>query len=221
MTNNLKDGYFIIGTDTDIGKTYISALLFKSLLPENIGYYKPIQTGCEVEDNFIPLDPKFLCDFCEIDLKDDMTTYLFKNPLSPHLASEMEKILINPQNIIDHWNNMKKNYSTTIVEAAGGIFVPIIREKYHMFDLIKDLNIPVILVCSLKIGTINHTMLTIEFLKSKNIKIQGLIFNNYSDTFYKNDNVKTILDLSKIKNYLKIYDDQKIISDIEIKKFLK
>lgn len=221
MINKMNIGYFIIGTDTDIGKTYVSSLIFKSLKNYNIGYYKPFQTGCYLEnENLVPLDPKFLCDFSGVALKDEMTTYLFKTPVSPHLASELENIPIIMENIFKQWNTLSSKYQTTFIEAAGGIYVPIIRNQYFMFDFIKDLNLPAILVCSTKVGAINHTMLTINFLKKKNIPIQGIIFNNYTGEFYEDDNIKVVLETSKIKNHIVIKNGDKIISQEKLISFL-
>lgn len=223
MINKLKTGYFIIGTDTDIGKTYVSSLIFKSLQPENIGYFKPFQTGCHYDNNnnLVPLDPKFLCDFSNIELKEDMVTYLFKTPVSPHLASELENIPIQMETIFNQWKTLKSRYHTTFIEAAGGIYVPIIRGHYFMFNFIKDLNLPVILVCSTKVGAINHTMLTISFLKEKNIPIQGIVFNNYTGEFYENDNIDVVLKISGIKNYLIVKNGDKIIPKETLTAFLE
>ena len=222
MITKLNIGYFIIGTDTDIGKTYVSSLIYKSLSSYNVGYYKPFQTGCYLENkNLVPLDPKFLCDFNKIQLKDEMITYLFETPVSPHLAAELENIPISIEKILNQWEELKSNYKTTFIEAAGGIYVPIIRNSYFMFDLIKDLSLPVILVCSTKVGAINHTMLTISFLKEKGIPIQGLIFNKYSGEFYEDDNIKVILEASKIKNHIIIKKDDTIISCNSLLSFLE
>lgn len=220
-TNNLEKGYFILGTDTDIGKTYISSLLFKSLLPENVGYYKPFQTGCpKIDGDFLPLDADFLCKFSNFNLRKDMSTYLFSVPVSPHLAAELDNVEIDISKVINHFEILKKNYKTLIVEGAGGTYVPIIRNSYYMFDLIKDLDLPVILVCSSKVGCINHTLLTINFLKSKNIKIHGIIFNKFTNEFYEKDNINIVLNESNIKNHLIIKENQDIIKKDELLKFL-
>lgn len=223
MKNSLSKGYFIVGTDTDIGKTYVSSVLYKSIakFEKNIFYYKPLQTGCYKKDGeFVPLDPKFLCDFNNIELKKEMTTYLFENPLSPHLAMEIEGREIEIEKIIKQLEELKERYETGLIETAGGIYVPIIREKFNMYDLIKLTDLPVILVTSTKVGTINHTMLTVDFLRNKGIKIQGIIFNNFTNEFYEEDNIKTISEMSRIENYLILEKDEKEIEQKKLLKFL-
>lgn len=221
ITNNFEKGYFILGTDTDIGKTYISSLLFKSLLPESVGYYKPLQTGCpKIKNKLVPLDASFLCKFSDIKLKEEMSSYLFNTPVSPHLAAELDNVTIDISNVKKHFEILKSLYEILIVEGAGGLYVPIIRNEYYMFNLIKDLNLPVILVCSSKVGCINHTLLTIEFLKTKNIKIHGIIFNKFTNEFYENDNIDIVLKESNMDNYLVIKENQNIIPKIELYNFL-
>ena len=94
-----------------------------------------------------------------------------------------------------------------------------IRDKFYIYDLIKLFNLPVVLVCGTKVGAINHTMLTLNALNNMGIKLHGLIFNNYKGQFFEDDNIKVILELSKIKNYMIIKNGQKEISDKEIEKF--
>ena len=80
-------------------------------------------------------------------------------------------------------------------------------------------NLPVVLVCGTRVGSINHTMLTLNALNTMGIKLEGLVFNNYKGQFFEDDNIKVILELSKVKNYLIIKNGQKEISDEEIKTF--
>ena len=79
-------------------------------------------------------------------------------------------------------------------------------------------NLPVVLVCGTRVGAINHTMLTLNALKTMGIKLQGLVFNNYKGQFFEDDNIKVILELSQIKNYIIIKNNQQEISDKEIEK---
>lgn len=157
---------FITGTDTNVGKTVISAWLSYHL---GYAYWKPIQTGSieTTDTNFVS----------KLGLKNEIYSekYLFNDPVSPHLASEREYRPIVIDNII-----MPDN-PDMIIEGAGGVFVPICK-KYFMLDLIKKLNIPVIIVARAGLGTINHSLLTIEALKNKQIPILGLILNEESKT---------------------------------------
>ena len=192
--------FFVIGTDTDVGKTYVSTLLYKALKKHNFQYYKPIQSGCFLKDGKLTApDVDFLTKFIDVDYDDSMVTYTLKEEVSPHLASEMEGTIIEIENVKKHFEDLKKKYSNILVEGAGGLYVPLIRDKFYIYDLIKLFNLSVVLVC----GT----------------KVHGLIFNNYKGQFFEDDNIKVILELSKIENYLIIKNEQKEISDKEIEKF--
>lgn len=221
-----KQDFFIIGTDTDVGKTYVSSLLYNRLLEQNYFYFKPVQSGCYQDKKFSTLiapDVKSICDFSSLEYDKDMVCYTLKEEVSPHLAAEKENIEINFEKIINHYKKLKDKYSNLIVEGAGGLHVPLLRskeKKLYIFDLIKRLNLPVILVCSTRVGSINHSILTINSLKSMGIKIQGLVFNNYKSNFYENDNIKIILEDSEIKNYIIIKNGQKKLEDEDLEKLL-
>jgi|GEM_PF-124162 len=212
--------FFVIGTDTDVGKTYVSTLLYKALKKHNFQYYKPIQSGCFSKDGKLTApDVDFLTKFIGVDYDDSMVTYTLKEEVSPHLASEMEGTTIEIENVKKHFEDLKKKYSNILVEGAGGLYVPLIRDKFYIYDLIKLFNLSVVLVCGTKVGSINHTMLTLNALNTMGIKLHGLVFNNYKGQFFEDDNIKVILELSKIENYLIIKNGQKEISNEEIEKF--
>ncbi|EER20796.1 MULTISPECIES: dethiobiotin synthase [spotted fever group] len=149
---------FITGTDTNIGKTFISSWL---CLHTGYEYFKPIQTGC-----YEGTDSNTISRFT--DSKIHKETYLYQEPLSPHLAAMFENKEIDISKI-----QLPKT-KNLIIEGAGGLLVPINR-NYLMIDLIKLLSIPVILVASSELGTINHTLLSLEALKSRNIEILGCV----------------------------------------------
>ncbi|MDU1911854.1 dethiobiotin synthase [Fusobacterium sp.] len=223
---NLNKGYFIIGTDTRIGKTYVSALLYQGIKKRNGGYYKPIQSGAfEMLGKLVSPDVEFLCEYNKIPYDIDMTTYLLRAEVSPHLAAEIDKTEVKPEKIKKHWEKLTEKYDTLIVEGAGGLFVPIIREKYYMYDLIKMLDIPVIVVTGNKVGSINHTMLTVNALENMGIKIQGFIFNSierlYERTGHEEDNRNVIMQMSGIENHLLLKHNQDIIDQIDLFKFLE
>lgn len=222
----LSKGYFVIGTDTGIGKTYVSTLLFKGVSKIGGTYYKPVQSGAfEMFGKLVSPDVEFMCEFNKIPYNSEMTTYLLKPEVSPHLAAEIDEVEIDPEKIKSDWLELKERYSTIIVEGAGGLYVPIIRNRFYMYDLIKLLETPVILVSSNRVGTINHTMMTINCLKNMGIKVQGIIFNkiekNFDRTGYENDNIKVIQDMSGIKNMMMLDFEQESFDQEELIRFLE
>jgi dethiobiotin synthetase len=151
---------FISGTDTNVGKTLISSWI---ALHTGFSYFKPIQTGViEGTDTEVVQGLSLVTTYPE--------TYRYQAPLSPHLAAARENELIQ----IDKIQLPQKE--SLIVEGAGGLLVPI-NDRYLMIDLIKRLNIPVILVARTSLGTINHTLLSLEILRSRQIPILGVIMN--------------------------------------------
>lgn len=221
----LSKGFFVIGTDTGIGKTYVSSLLYKGLKDIEGGYYKPVQSGCIKKDGkLVAPDVEFVCSVAGIDYDDKMVTYTLEAEVSPHLASELENIEIDIKKILKEWKELKERYRYMVVEGAGGLYVPLVRDKFYIYDLIKKLNLPVILVCSSRVGAINHSMLTIEKLNKLGIEIQGLVFNNVTDNFerdyFEKDNIDMVLKLSGMKNCLLVKKEQKYIEKDELLKFL-
>lgn len=191
----MGNGIFIIGTDTDVGKTFtLGAMTYalknkgKKVIP-----YKPVQSGGLGDTKYI----KEICDL-ENDFN-ELNTYTLKEAVSPHLASTLENIEISKENIINHYKKLINNYDYVLVEGAGGIVVPLLDNKYFIYDLIKELNLDVVIVARAGVGTINHTVLTNEFLKLHNIKAKGVIINGYNGNFYEDDNIKLIKDLTNLE----------------------
>lgn len=158
---------FITGIGTDVGKTVISAILTEYLQAD---YWKPIQSGDL--HNSDSMKVKAL-------ISNSMSffhpeRYRLNNPLSPHASAEIDGVRIS----LDDFE-LPQTDNHLIVEGAGGLFVPI-NERDTVIDLIERLNIPVVLVSRNYLGSINHTMLSIEALRARNIEIQGIIFNGMS-----------------------------------------
>ena len=158
--------FFITGTNTNIGKTIVSSLFCKAL---NADYYKPIQSGSITGDD----DCRAVQNFTNFsDEKIHRPIYELKEPLSPHEAAKLEGITIDIDKLIipnTRGNNL-------IIEGAGGVLVPI-NNKFLMIDLIKKMSVPVIIVASSGLGTINHTLLTIESIRKRKIEIYGVVLN--------------------------------------------
>ncbi len=187
-------GLFIAGTGTGVGKTYASAFLL-SIIKSSKGkilYYKPIQCGK-------PADTAFVKKMAEH--KDVACSYSLKTPSSPHFAFGKEKIKFNKRTIQTFLTAAKKRYDFIFVEGAGGVRVPI-TQNFDMADLAKLSGFPVLLVAQPGLGTINHALLSIDYLKSKNVEICGFIFSWAEGVDFNGeivlDNAKTISKISKV-----------------------
>ena len=176
---------FITGTDTDVGKTVVSAMLLRSFSHHvPVAYWKPVATGLQIER-----DTDTIIKLCGKDLLICQESYRFKQPLSPHLAAPLSGKKIHEKKILNDFNVLTKKYSnhTFVIEGAGGLFVPL-NSHYFMIDLLKDLNIPCLLVTRSSLGTINHTVLSIEALRARKIPLLGVIVNGVQNR----DNVRAI-----------------------------
>jgi len=171
----LDKAIFITATDTGVGKTTISKALAKLLKDKGykVAYFKPIETGIEKEEN------TDYYSLLEITKQQDLAVlYKFKNPVAPYTATLLEGIDIDIDLIKKHLENLKNKYDFVIVEGAGGVAVPI-KIDYTYLDFIKETKIPVLVVSRSKLGTINHTYLTVKALKDINADIKGIIINEY------------------------------------------
>lgn len=154
---------FITGIGTDVGKTIASAIITESLQAD---YWKPIQAG-DVDNSDSHKIKSYLSNS---DTKIHPNSYLLKTPASPHLAASLDGICIDLKKIIE-----PKTKNSLVIEGAGGVFVPI-NETETIADLIKE-DYKVIVVSRHYLGSINHTLLTIEALQNRKINIAGIIFN--------------------------------------------
>ncbi|MFN8369293.1 MAG: dethiobiotin synthase [Bacteriovoracaceae bacterium] len=161
--------YFVTGTDTNVGKTIVSAILCTKL---NYSYWKPIQSGLSEGT-----DTKLVETIIGKE-KIIPELYRLQKPAAPLIAAQAENIKIDFQKIITNYQNIK---DPVIVEGAGGLMVPITQNRL-IIDLIKSLKLSTILVARTTLGTINHTLLSIEALKKQGITIAGIIFNKTSET---------------------------------------
>ncbi len=185
--------FFITGIGTAIGKTLVSAIFTEALKAD---YWKPVQAGnLEFTDT----------DFVKSHITNGISkfhneTYKFKTPASPRYAAEIDNITIHPENF-----KIPQTSNHLIIEGAGGLMVPM-TENFLMIDLIKKLNAEVILVSQHYLGSINHTLLSIEALKNRQIPIKGIVFNG--DTNIASE--KYILDYTGIPCLMKIMQEEKI-----------
>ncbi len=170
------------GTDTDIGKTYVSRQLADGFAKfmQVVTYAKPIQTGCELKDDLILHAPDFDYvmdgDACMTASYDRHVPYKFEPACSPHLGAKKSGVDIEIGVIMQSMEEVAQTADCTIIEGAGGLMVPI-NKAYYMLDLIQSIKLPVILVTSPKLGTLNHTFLSFQALVERDIEIAAVVFN--------------------------------------------
>ncbi len=186
---------FITATGTDVGKTYISALIVKMMRERgfNCGYYKPVLSGAEVVDGVLdPGDCSYVLKSAGIKSNPcEYVSYIFKPAVSPHLASQIENNPIKIEKILTDFEKIKNEFEYVVVEGAGGITCPLrIDDKIILLsDLIKRLGLSIVIVASSGLGTLNSTLLTAEYAKFNHINVHGIILNRYDgDDFMQKDN---------------------------------
>ena len=179
----------ICGTDTDVGKTIVSSFFVQGL--KGI-YWKPIQSGTEKST-----DTETVCKLLNLKSNRHLSErYKFKAPVSPHWAAEKESSFIEPKNLdIPDINKL------IIIETAGGLMVPLNR-NWLQIDQLKVWGAPIILVARTGLGTLNHTLLSLEALKNRNLNVLGIVLNGPPH----NDNPKT----------LEQFGDTKILASLPI-----
>lgn len=208
-------GIFIVGTDTDIGKTYVSALFLKKML--NLGlsatYYKGALSGAEIIDGkMIPGDAQYVKEISGLkENVENLVPYVYKNAVSPHLAAKIEGNPVKLGVVVDGYKKLAQKYDYVVMEGSGGIICPIAvgEEELMLEDFISKLNLPTILVADAGLGTINHTFLTVYYMRQKNLKVNGIILNNYDDSVMQKDNLQMIEKLTGVKVVAKVKKDSK------------
>lgn len=173
---------FITGNDTEIGKTLVTSLIVKLLSKKNktkkISIIKPVESGIE---SFAESDLGFIKkNNKHSKLIEYFNFYTFSDPISPYTASLIEKDKIKFNTLVKKIYEVKKNSDITIIEGAGGLMVPLTPSK-KIIDLIQVLESDCYLVVSPSLGTINHTLLSIEALKSRRISFKGIVINQYPE----------------------------------------
>ena len=165
----------ICGTDTDVGKTIVSSFFVQGLKGV---YWKPIQSGTEEGT-----DTKTVRKLLDLEPNRYLSErYKFKAPVSPHWAAEQESSFIEPSNL-----NLPDLDKLIIIETAGGLMVPLNR-NWLQIDQLKVWGSPIILVARTGLGTLNHTLLSLEALRNRNINLLGIVLNGPPH----NDNPKTL-----------------------------
>ncbi|MGQ9745692.1 MAG: dethiobiotin synthase [Dissulfurimicrobium sp.] len=193
---------FITGTDTDIGKTFIAGLLARFFLNNGLRVkaQKWVSTGRRAYSDDLAFIYGFMGQNRLPMAGSSESPYCFSFPASPHLAAEMEGESIDKRRLIESTHSLAAQCDILNIEGAGGILTPLTRDILTI-DLIAELELNVVLVARSGLGTINHTLLTLEAIKRRNIPILCTILNNQNDVtdpLIVNDNLKTIQDIGDI-----------------------
>ena len=180
----MRKGIFITGTGTDVGKTYVTALLLKKLRERvNAGYYKAALSGAElIEGKRTAGDAYRVCKTAGIEGDpNSFVSYIYDEAVSPHLAAQKEGNPLSLEKVKQDFVHLSKKYEQIIVEGSGGIVCPIRYddEKIMLTDIIKALGLDVIIVSEAKLGSINSAVLTYEYAVNHGIKVLGFILNNF------------------------------------------
>ncbi len=175
-------GYFITGTGTDVGKTIVSAAV--AALCRDAGYRvlpaKPVQTGCSARTPRLAPDLAVCRRLADIAIPPAalplLTSYRFAPACSPHLAAARAGIRISIAKIARDLRQLQSMADLLVVEGAGGVMAPL---NYHqtMLDLMRELDLPVILASRMHLGAINHALMSLRVLRQEGIRVAGVVFN--------------------------------------------
>lgn len=186
---------FITATGTDAGKTYVTALILKKLIQSgiNAGYYKAALSGAEYENGVLTAkDADYVNKTANINANlSEMVSYVYKLAVSPHLAAKIEGNPLEMQKVKNDFDTACRKYDYVVTEGSGGIVCPIRIDDKEIWltDIIKELNLKTVIVVPAGLGSINNSILTVEYIRNLDIEIKGIFLNFYhSESTMENDN---------------------------------
>lgn len=177
----MAKSYFVIGTDTNVGKTYVASALIRQFVEagfKTIGM-KPIASGCEINEQgeLVNEDVVALSEASNVRAPLDLVNpYRFVPAIAPHIAAEQAGVQIQSDVIVQIYHQLTTLAEVLIVEGAGGFLVPI-NSQETLADLAVKLNLPIILVVGVRLGCINHALLTVEAIKARGLSLAGWVAN--------------------------------------------
>lgn len=211
----MSKAIFLTGTDTDIGKTYVTALLIKTLREAgyDTGYYKAAVSGApSVSES----DAGFVNRFADIGEPEELLlSYLYRTPVSPHLAARLEGHPLEKDEIMKAWARVTAAYPYVAVEGSGGIVCPLRHDEtatYYLEDIVSWLKLPILLVAAAGLGTINHVVTTCEYIRARKFPIRGILLNHWTGGLMEEDNVRMIEEITRVPVLAKIRDGDTSLS---------
>ena len=193
--------YFISGTDTDVGKTYVMSGLAAAFrkMGIDIGVMKPFAAGTEQKSGFKSEDIQILAKAAQVnDPEQLLNPQFFSIPASPFTASKNLGVTVDVNLILDSFKKLSNMHDMLLVEGMGGIMTPILKD-YFVTDLIKDMNLETIIITRSRIGTVNHTIMTCKMCEKYKIPVKGIIINNFDDGYPVTELKRDLQNLTGIK----------------------
>ena len=211
----MSKGYFVTATGTDVGKTFITALLVKKWRDSGIdaGYYKAALSGAELRDGkWVAGDADYVKRIANLsDTQEQLVSYVYKEAVSPHLAARKEGNPVELAKVQADFEAACARHEFIFAEGSGGIICPIRYDDQKIFlvDIMKTLGLPLLIVTTAALGSINACVLTVEYARSCGLSIRGLIVNRYGSSGnleMEDDNIRMMQDLTGLEILAKIKD---------------
>jgi dethiobiotin synthetase len=215
----MNNGYFVTATGTDVGKTFVTALLVKKWRDSGIdaGYYKAALSGAELRDGkWIAGDADYVKTIAGLpDTQEQLVSYVYKEAVSPHLAARKEGNPVELSRVRADFEAATKRHEFIFAEGSGGIICPIrydssaslVPQKLFLADIMKVLGLPLLVVTTAALGSINACVLTVEYARAKGLSVRGIIVNRYGmskNMEMENDNIAMMHDLTGLDILAKI-----------------
>ena len=198
----MSRGLFVTATGTDIGKTYVTALIVKKLRSFGLsaGYYKAAVSGAE---SVSESDAGYVNRIAKIGEQEELLlSYLYKTAVSPHLAARIEGNPAEMSVIKSTFARVCGQFDFVTTEGSGGIVCPIRKDEksvIYLEDIIRELGLPSVIVADAGLGTINAVVTTVEYIKARKLAVNGIILNKWNGDFMQRDNLAMIEELTGIK----------------------
>ncbi len=208
-------GYFVTATGTDVGKTFITALLVKKWRDSGIdaGYYKAALSGAELRDGkWVAGDADYVKRIAHLpDTQEQLVSFIYKEAVSPHLAARKEGCPVELAKVKADFDAACARHEFIFAEGSGGIICPIRYDDQKIFlvDIMKTLGLPQLIVTTAALGSINACVLTVEYARSCGLSIRGLIVNRYGcsgNLEMEDDNIRMMQDLTGLEILAKVKD---------------
>lgn len=191
----MAKGIYIVGTGTDVGKTYVTALLLKALRQAgyDAGYYKPAISGAP---SVTASDAGYVNRITSIGEEENLLlSYRYDHAVSPHLAAQWEGKPLEKDVILNAWHAVTERYPYVVVEGSGGIICPLRHDNektYFLEDVIQWLKIPSLIVGPAGLGSINAVVLTAHYMQTNGLPVHGILLNHYTGSPMEDDNIQMI-----------------------------